>query len=91
MDYVKLVEMIPAQTRHTVVDKLADFVLTSKNDEKMPPQLANNIIDYWQKDLLSSEAGLASLLEAATLLEPEKTVGALNELQLTNVAGQIKT
>jgi hypothetical protein len=90
VDYIKLVEIIPAQTRQTVADKLVDFVLTSKNEERMPPQLANNIIHYWQKDLLSSEAGLAALLEAATLLEPEKTVGALNELQLANVAGQIK-
>lgn len=90
MDYVKLVEMIPTQTRQTVADKLVDFVLTSKNDEKMPPHLASNIIHHWQKDLLSGEAGLAALLEAAALLEPEKTVGALNELQLTNVAGQIK-
>ena len=71
-------------------NKLADFILTSKNDEKMPAALANSILLQWRNDLLKSERGLAALLEAAVLLEPEKTIGFFTELQMTDIAGEIK-
>jgi hypothetical protein len=90
LDYIKLVGLIPAEVRQTLSEKLVDFILTSKNDEKMPSQLANNMLRDWQRDLLGSESGLAMLLEAAVLLEPEKVIGTLDELQLANVAAQIK-
>jgi len=90
LDYAKLVEMIPVGKREILSDKLVDFILTSKNDEKMPSQLANTMLHYWQQDVLESESGLTSLLEAALLLEPDKTINAFNELQMANVAEQIK-
>ncbi len=90
MDYRKLVELVPVTKRETLSDKLVDFILTSKNDEKMPNQLANTILRCWQQDVLESESGLTALLEAALLLEPEKTLGAFTELEMANIAGQIK-
>ena len=74
----------------TVSNKLADFILTSKNDEKMPAALANTILHQWKNDALKSERGLAALLEAAVLLEPEKTIGFFTEQQMTDIAEQIK-
>jgi len=90
MDYRKLVELIPITNRETLSHKLVDFILTSKNDEKMPSQLANTILHHWQQNVLESESGLAALLEAALLLEPDKTISAFGELQMTSIAEQIK-
>jgi len=90
VDYRKLVELIPIGKWGALSDKLVDFILTSKNDEKMSSQLANTILHHWQQSVLKSETGLAALLEAALLLEPEKTINAFGELQMENVAEQIK-
>jgi len=90
VDYRKLVELIPVAKWESLSDKLVDFILTSKNDEKMPNQLANTILHYWQQDVLKSESGLTALLEAALLLEPDKTINAFSELQMVNIAEQIK-
>jgi len=90
MDYRKLVELIPTANREMISQKLVDFILTSKNDEKMPSQLANAILHFWQHNVLESESGLTVLLEAALLLEPDKTVSVFSELQMTIIAEQIK-
>jgi len=90
LDYRKLVETIPIGKREPLSNKLIDFVLSSKNDEKMPSQLANTILHHWQNDILISESGLTALLEAAVLLEPDKTVEAFNQLELTDIVEQIK-
>jgi len=90
LDYRKLVETIPIAKREPLSNKLIDFVLSSKNDEKMPSQLANAILHHWQSDILMSESGLTALLEAAVLLEPDKTVEAFTQLELTGIAEQIR-
>jgi hypothetical protein len=90
MDYRKLLEMIPNGKWEIVSDKLIDFILASKNDDKMPGHLANVILSQWQNDTLKSETGITALLRAAVLLEPEKTTTMFNELQMANVAEQIK-
>jgi len=90
MNYSELVEAIAIEKRGALSDRLVDLVLSSKNDDKMPSQLANTILSHWQKGALSTQPGLTALLEAAVALEPEKTVAALTELQLTNIAEQLK-
>jgi len=90
MDYRKLSEMIPAEKWAVLSDKLIDLILTSKNDDRMPSQVANVILRQWQNESLKSETGLTALLQAAILLEPEKVVVSLNELQMTNVTEQVK-
>jgi len=90
MDYRTLVSSIPVSKWDPLSSKLVDFILTSKNDEKMPSQLANTILHHWQNDTLVSEFGLAALLEAALLLEPDKTTGAFAEMELAHISEQIK-
>lgn len=90
MDYRKLVATIPIANWETLTNKLIDFILTSKSDEKMPSQLANNILHHWQNDILKTESGLTALIEAAVLLELDKTANAFIELQMANIAEQIR-
>jgi hypothetical protein len=90
MDYRKAVGMISSEMRATVSDKLVDVILASKNAEKMSSTLADAMLHHWQQDLLKSESGITLLLEAAVLLEPEKTGNTFTELQMMNIAEHIK-
>jgi len=90
MDYRSLVEAIPVVKRALLSKKLVDLLLSSKNDEKIHPQLANSILYHWQNDVLSSESGLTALLEAAVLLEPDKTLEAFAQSELTEFAERLK-
>lgn len=90
MDYPKLVATIPSAKWPELVDALIDAILTTKNDDKMPPNLANTILHEWQLDTLETEEGLLALLEASVLLEPEKTLAAAETLQLVDIAQAIK-
>lgn len=90
MEYARLVGLIPIEKREMLSNKLVDFILTSKNDERMPSKLANTLLHFWQQNILKTENGLTALLEAALLLEPEKAINVFNELQMTNIAEQLK-
>lgn len=90
MNYRKLIETVPVSKKEALLNKLVDAILSSKNDDKMPSQLANTILHKWQQDMLIAESGLTALLEAAVMLDPAKTVEALTALELIDIAGQIK-
>ena len=91
MAYQKIVKTIPIEKREKLSDKLVDFVLKSKKEDKMPSDLANTILNQWQLGPFTTEAGLAALLEAAVLLESEKTMEFLEqELQLADVVKAIR-
>jgi len=91
MAYQKIVETVPVEKRENLSDKLIDLVLASKNDEKMPASLANTLLYHWQRNLLASDAGLVALLEAAVLLEPDKTVEVLGqEFQLVSTVKAVR-
>ena len=91
MAYQKIVKTIPVGKREKLSEKLVDFLLKSKKEDKMPSDLANTILGQWQMGPLTTEAGLAMLLEAALLLESEKTMEFLEqELQLADVVEAIK-
>jgi hypothetical protein len=90
MDYRKIIDNVSVLKREVLSTKLIDVILLSKNDDKMPSQLANTILQQWQQDTLITESGLTALLEAAVLLDPTKTVEALTALELADIAGQIK-
>jgi hypothetical protein len=64
-------------------------ILGAKNDQKMPINLAHTILLSMKTGTASTKSGLTSLLEAAVLLDPEKTVAALGELQMLKLAEQI--
>ena len=91
MAYQKIVKTIPIEKREKLSDKLLNFLLKSKKEDKMSSDLANIILNQWQQGPLTTEAGLAALLEAAVLLESEKTMEFLEqELQLVDVAKAVK-
>lgn len=91
MDYRKMVEIVPIEKREKLSVKLIDLILKSKNAEKMPSSLAKTILHHWQQGPLTNEIGLAALLEAAVILESEKTMNFLGEeLQLSDIVKAIK-
>lgn len=89
LDYAKFVELIPDEKLGPLSEQLINFILTTKNEGKMPTKLANSMLYKMQHGAIKSKTGVAVLLEAALLLEPEKTIGALGEMQMVNVAEQI--
>lgn len=90
MNYLKLAQSIPVGKRKNAMDKLADIILSSKKEDKMPSDLANIMLSQWQQDQLVTELGLSTLLKASILLEQEKTLTALEELQLSEIAEKLK-
>ena len=56
----------------------------------MPNQLANNILLYMKNDSINSMPGLAALLEATMLLEPQKTLELLEHIDIPNLTKQVK-
>ena len=90
MDYLELAEMIPSEKWGIVSDQLTGFILTSKNDEKMPNDLANSILLNMKNKVSSSKMGVALLLEAALLLEQEKSLGLFGEMQLSKIVDKVK-
>ena len=89
MDYTKIVELIPAEKWGQLSDQLIGVILGAKNEDKMPNLLANTILLHMKDSTVSSKAGLVALLEASVLLDAEKTVVALGDLQMLKIAEQI--
>jgi len=91
VSYKKIVKMIPVEKREELSDKLLNYLLKSKKEKEMPSSLAKCFLSQWQTGSFDDEVGLAVLLEAAALLEPEKTTEFLEqELQLAEVAKALK-
>jgi len=91
LTYKKIVKMIPVEKREELSDKLLNYLLKSKKEKKMPSSLAKCFLSQWQTGSFDDEVGLAVLLEATALLEPEKTTEFLEqELQLAEVAKALK-
>lgn len=90
MDYPELVELVPADKLGVLSDQLLNFILTTKNEGKMPAKLANAMLYKMQHGAIKGKTGVAVLLEAALIVEPEKTVTALGEMQMTKLAEEIK-
>ena len=90
MDYPKLVELVSSEKLGPLSDQLLNFILTTKNEGKMPPKLAHFMLGAMQMGTIKSKFGVSVLLEAALLLEPEKTMTALGEMQMTTLVDEIK-
>lgn len=86
----KIARKIPESLWSIASEKLVDIALNSGNADKMPSDLAKTILYYWQRDQLATEIGLQRLLEAAMLLEPEKTVMTMEELGLPEIVMLLK-
>jgi hypothetical protein len=91
VSYKKIVKMVPVEKREELSDKLLNYLLKSKNEKNMPSSMAKCFLSQWQTGGFDDEEGLAVLLEATALLEPEKTTEFLEQdLQLTDVAKAVK-
>lgn len=89
--YKKIVKMIPVEKREALSDKLLNYLLKTKNEAKMPSDLANCFLSQWRTGTFDDEIGLAVLLEVTAKVELEKTAGFLEtDLQLANVARKLK-
>lgn len=82
MEVEEAVRKIPASLWRAASERMIDMILNSPNADEMPSDLAKTILYYWQRDQLATEIGLQRLLEAAMRLEPEKTIGLIEELGL---------
>lgn len=86
----RIARKIPTSLWTIASEKLVDIVLNSSNAEKMPSDLAKTILYYWQRDQLATEVGLQRLLEAAMILEPEKTIETVDSLGLSELVIMLK-
>jgi hypothetical protein len=86
----RIARKIPTSLWAIASEKLVDIVLNSSNAEKMPSDLAKTILYYWQRDQLATEVGLQRLLEAAMILEPEKTIETMDSLGLPELVIMLK-
>lgn len=86
-----VVRKIPSAIRDDLVERLVDLFLNSPKGDKMPSGLAKNILFYWQRDMLTSDVGLASLIEAALVMEPEEAAKLLEvEFNLKEAAEEFR-
>ncbi len=91
MSYKKIVEMIPVEKRGKLSDKLLNYLLKAKKENKMPSSLAKCFLSQWQTGGFDDVVGLAVLLEATVTVEPEKTIEFVEtEMQLAEVAKALK-
>ncbi len=88
MEYAKLVEMVPQEQWEPLSEKLIGVILGAKND-KIPNNVANQILMDMKTGNAATKKGLTNLLEVATFLDVENTILALGDLKLLNVAAQI--
>ena len=87
----KIVKMIPVEKREELSDKLLNYLLKAKKENKMPSSLAKCFLSQWQTGDFNDAIGLAILLEATVTVEPEKTIDFVEqELQLPKVAKALK-
>lgn len=84
-DYSKIVEIVPAEKWAPLSEQLISIILGAKNDN-MPNTLATTILLHMKNGTASSKAGLVALLEAAVLLDAEKTA-ALGDLVSAKLTG----
>jgi hypothetical protein len=90
LKYLQATEGVDPSKREKLSDILLDLILDSGNADKLTPELARPLIDAAQGNKLWSATGLAILLEAGALLEPEKAPAALETQGFPDLATELK-
>lgn len=80
MEAASIVKEIPASLWETAAERLTDLILSAPSGFRLPPGLVHSILYVWQRDQLATETGLSRLLEAARIVDAEKTEAILAEL-----------
>jgi hypothetical protein len=83
-------QMIPVSLYGIVSKRLIEIVLGAEKTESIPTSLAKSILYLWQRDQLENEVGIEKLLEAAMLVEPEKTLAFFQEVGLQELVISLK-
>jgi len=86
----EIVKLIPISLREIVSNEFIKIVINSSNSHKIPPSLARSLLYYWQRDNLSTEIGLAKLIEAALIVEYDKAIKILTDLGLNEAIRLVK-
>jgi len=86
----QVVDLIPVSLYGIVSKGLVDIILGTDKTDRIPTALAKSILYLWQRDHLENEVGIKKLLEAATLIEPEKTVAFFREVGLQEIVVALK-
>ena len=91
MSYLDLVKAIPVDKLEKLSNGLVDFLLKSKKEHLLSNALGNELLAQWSRGPLATESGLAVVLEAAMVLDAEKTVEFVEqELQRSPVAKKLR-
>ena len=75
-----IADAISSEEKKILADKLLGFLLETKSKMELPVNLAKVILRLEAREDLHIRFGIIKLLEAAMLLEPEKTVDLVNEI-----------
>jgi hypothetical protein len=91
MTLKEVILKVPITIRETVAKELLNLIICSEDVDKLPEKIRESISVWWQRDLLPSHTCLERLLEAAILLEPEKTYNLFAEtLKLHEIATMLR-
>jgi hypothetical protein len=86
----EIVRLIPVSLREIVSNEFIKIVINSPNSHRIPSSLVRSLLYYWQRDNLSTEVGLAKLIEAALIVEYNKAIKILIDLGLNEAIRLIK-
>ena len=75
-----VVKLIPPEYRDKLAEALLDLLLETKNVEAVTAASAKRILMLMKHDMLSTDMGLETLLNAALLAEPVKTLDVVGDV-----------
>ena len=75
-----VVRLIPQEYRDKLAEALLDLLLETKNVEAVTAASAKRILMLMKHDMLSTDMGLETLLNAALLAEPVKTLDVVGDV-----------
>lgn len=90
-DMETIVKDIPNSLYDDLSKRLVGIVLETRDRDAVPAELAKKIIYLWRQDQLTSKTGIATMLEAAMVVDAEATVKILGEFGLQEVVFALKS
>lgn len=85
-----VVEGIPKSLHADLYKKLVSIVLSTRDRDAIPTELAKKIIYLWRQDQLASKTGITAMLEAAVMADSGATYQLLDELGLQKIVVALK-
>jgi len=87
---MEAVNKVPVSLYKTLSDKLVSIILDSDDRDAVSTEMTKKIIYLWRQDQLASPTGIATLLEAAIVVNAEATYSSLDDLGLQEVTVALK-